>query len=177
VSVELETLLRPDKQHHPETIQSAELADRLRSHLNTPVMLRAMAEANRPGLPSRNVQDTFVRYAEGELGFHSEAKGLFGEYEVPNLRPDYYRPVGTSGILLEVERGKTTQNNMDLLDFWKCHICTRAHYLFLLVPQELRQNEKQVRPIIVFPLVAKRLRAFFQAPNLTNVWGLFLFGY
>ena len=48
--------------------------------------------------------------------------------------------VGSSGILLEVERGKTTINNMDFLDFWKCHLCEHAHYLFLLVPQELRQR-------------------------------------
>ena len=49
-------------------------------------------------------------------------------------------PIGESGIILEVERGKTTINNMDLLDFWKCHICSYAHGLYLLVPTELRQN-------------------------------------
>ena len=58
------------------------------------------------------------------------------EYE-NKLRPDYYRPLETSGILLEVERGKTTTNNMDLLDFWKCHLCRHADYLFLMVPQAL----------------------------------------
>jgi hypothetical protein len=29
---------------------------------------------------------------------------------------------------------------MDLLDFWKCHVCQHAQYLFLLVPVALRQN-------------------------------------
>ena len=24
---------------------------------------------------------------------------------------------------MEVERGKTTTNNKDFLDFWKCHLC------------------------------------------------------
>ena len=49
-------------------------------------------------------------------------------------------PLADTGIILEVERGKTTINNMDLLDFWKCHICAHADYLFLMVPRELRQN-------------------------------------
>jgi len=39
------------------------------------------------------------------------------------LRPDYFLKLDDTGILLEVERGKTTINNMDLLDFWKCHLC------------------------------------------------------
>ena len=81
-----------------------------------------------------------VLEAATPLGFVSEAKGLFGELPTSALRPDYYLPIGESGILLEVERGKTTINNMDLLDFWKCHLCEHANYLFLMVPQELRQN-------------------------------------
>ena len=52
----------------------------------------------------------------------------------------YYLDLDETGIILEVERGKTTINNMDLLDFWKCHICVHAHYLILVVPVELRQN-------------------------------------
>ena len=31
--------------------------------------------------------------------------------------------------MAEVERGKTTINNMDLLDSWKCHIYQDASYL------------------------------------------------
>ena len=27
---------------------------------------------------------------------------------------------------MEVEREKTTINNMDLLDVWKCHICEKC---------------------------------------------------
>lgn len=42
-----------------------------------------------------------------------------------------------SGIILEVERGKTLMNNMDLLDMWKCHICEHARYLFSIVPKAL----------------------------------------
>jgi hypothetical protein len=90
--------------------------------------------------------------------------------------PDYYLPIGDTGILLEVERGKTTINNMDLLDFWKCHLCEHANYLFLMVPQELRQNAT-MSPRREYAFVVKRLASFFVPGNYTNVHGLFVFGY
>ena len=65
---------------------------------------------------------------------------------------------------------------MDLLDFWKCHLCEHAHYLFLLVPLELRQNES-MSPRREYASVCKRLGAFFRPRNYTNVRGLFVFGY
>jgi hypothetical protein len=65
---------------------------------------------------------------------------------------------------------------MDLLDFWKCHICEHAHYLILLVPTELRQNETMA-PRREFATVRNRLSSFFEEDNYTNVRGLFLFGY
>jgi hypothetical protein len=92
------------------------------------------------------------------------------------LRPDYFLPLGDTGVLIEVERGKTTINNMDLLDFWKCHICAHAHYLILLVPTELRQNPT-MSPRREFVTVRNRLASFFEDGNYTNVRGLFLFGY
>jgi hypothetical protein len=88
------------------------------------------------------VQEVLLEKA-AELGFTSEKQGLFEEYATSGLRPDYYKPFGDrSGILLEVERGKTTINNMDLLDLWKCHICPEADVLFLFVPIELRQTRR-----------------------------------
>lgn len=109
------------------------------------------------------------------LGFQSERTGLFAE-GVSGLRPDYFRTVGESGILLEVERGKTTTNNMDLLDFWKCHICAHAAYLFLMVPQALRHND-EMSPKKEFLVVGRRLKQFFEPGKYTNVKGLCLFGY
>ena len=100
---------------------------------------------------------------------------MFSAYESA-LRPDYFREIGGTGVILEVERGKTTINNMDLLDFWKCHICQHAHYLILLVPIELRQNET-MSPRREFATVRNRLASFFEPGNYTNVRGLFLFGY
>ena len=110
------------------------------------------------------------------LGFVSESKGLFAPYETSALRPDYFRPLDDTGILLEVERGKTTINNMDLLDFWKCHLCEHANYLFLMVPTELRQNPS-MPPRREYVTVVKRLSSFFVPRNYTNVRGLFVFGY
>ncbi|MEZ5348122.1 MAG: hypothetical protein R2714_02825 [Microthrixaceae bacterium] len=104
-----------------------------------------------------------------------ESKGLFKTYQSA-LRPDYYLPISDTGIILEVERGKTTINNMDLLDFWKCHICEHADYLFLMVPSELRQNQT-MSPRREYATVARRLESFFRPDNYTNVRGLVLIGY
>jgi hypothetical protein len=151
------------------------VADRLLDRLNAPDSLERIAAANQPGQSSAMVQAAF-RDAATELGFRSEAVGLFGGYENRALRPDYFLPLGDTGILMEVERGKTTTNNMDLLDFWKCHLCEHAHYLFLLVPQELRHNPTMT-PKKEYAAVVKRLGSFFVPRNRTNVRAVFIFGY
>jgi hypothetical protein len=94
------------------------------------------------------------------------------------VRPDYFLPLpehGT-GVLLEVERGKTTINNMDFLDFWKCHLCDHANHLSLLVPQELRQHEG-MSPRREYNAVINRLSSFFEPRNYTNVRSLWILGY
>lgn len=156
-----------------ETVKA--ISDRLLDHLNTPGALELMKAANAPGTSSAIVQAAFEPFAT-ELGFTNEAKGLFSEYQNRALRPDYYLPVGSNGILLEVERGKTTTNNMDLLDLWKCHVCNHADYLFLMVPQELRHN-LTMSPKREYNAVVKRMSSFFMSGNYTNVRGLHVFGY
>ena len=104
------------------------VAAQLLAHLNDREAQQRLSVANMPGQSSALVQAAFAEFAQ-DLGFVDESKGLFDSYENRGLRPDYYLPVGDTGILLEVERGKTTINNMDLLDFWKCHLCTHANYL------------------------------------------------
>lgn len=151
-----------------------DISDKLLAHLNSPAALELMHRANMPGISSAEVQATFMPFAT-ELGFTSEAKGLFLEYE-NKLRPDYFRPVEGSGILLEVERGKTTTNNMDLLDFWKCHLCRHADYLFLMVPQALKHNPTMT-PKREYKSVVKRLDTFFKPGNATNVRAVHIFGY
>ncbi|MCB0977381.1 MAG: hypothetical protein KDB02_07970 [Acidimicrobiales bacterium] len=149
------------------------IADALYEHLDSPEATALIRAANQPGRSSADVQNVFLEEAR-QLGFVDESKGLFSDY-LSALRPDYFISLGDTGIILEVERGKTTINNMDLLDFWKCHICDHAHYLILLVPTELRQNPT-MSPRNEFATVRKRLATFFEERNYTNVRGLFLFG-
>ena len=138
MSVSLKKFVQQQFERSEEWREVSQLADRLFDHLNSPEASARISEANQPGRSSSVVQATFGEFAR-ELGFENEKVGLFADEELA-LRPDYFRRVGTSGVLLEVERGKTTINNMDLLDFWKCHVCGHAQYLFLLVPVALRQN-------------------------------------
>jgi hypothetical protein len=152
------------------------VADALFDHLNSSTVQELMRVANVPKASSASIQSTFLEYARG-LGFVDESRGLFERYANRLLRPDYYLPLPDTGILLEVERGKTTTNNMDFLDFWKCHLCEHANYLFLLVPQELRHNDRPGSPKREFNSVVKRLSSFFDERNYTNVRGLEVFGY
>ena len=151
------------------------IATQLRFHLETPAVQAQFEFLNLPGASSQVIQSVFRDFALG-LGFADESEGLFQSYETSALRPDYFVRLDDTGILLEVERGKTTINNMDLLDFWKCHLCEHAHYLFLLVPRALRQNPT-MSPRNEFASVVKRLGAFFRPRNYTNVRGLFVYGY
>jgi len=147
----------------------------LLNHLNSPEVLAKIDAANQPKISSSQVQNAFIKEALS-LGFRDEAKGLFANYKNSGLRPDYFLPIGDTGIILEVERGKTTINNMDFLDFWKCHLCEHANYLFLMVPKQLIQSDK--RPARnEFLTVQNHLQPFFEKQNYTNVRGLSIFGY
>ncbi len=172
--VELTSFARHDYRETAEYTEVTRVASRLLDHLNSPEIQSLIAEANRPAASSRGIQQAFGPFA-AELGFCDESKGLFTSYESA-VRPDYYLPVGETGILLEVERGKTVRNNMDYLDFWKCHVCEKAHYLFLLVPKALQHNPA-MRPLNEYVTVCRRLKTFFMSRNYTNVRGLFIFGY
>ena len=151
------------------------VADIVEGHLRTKKIQDRIEKANQPGASSAAVQSVLLEHATS-LGFRDEAKGLFKNYKNRGLRPDYFLEVDGTGVILEIERGKTNQNNMDFLDFWKCHICEHAHYLFLMVPRELRQNSggSVSRP---YEVTRSHLAAFFEPRNYTNVRGLVLFGY
>lgn len=152
------------------------IAEKLIDHLNSPTTLAQIYSANQPKQSSSEVQKVFLEKAT-ELGFQDESKGLFKDYANHRLRPDYFCKLNESGILIEVERGKTNQNNMDFLDFWKCHICMHAHYLFLCVPQQLKQNSKSNVVSRPYKATLNHMSAFFEPANYTNVRGLFLIGY
>jgi hypothetical protein len=151
------------------------IGDALHKHLCRSEILLKLADANQPGNSSAKVQSVFSDFAKS-VGFVSEKKGLFRNYITSGLRPDYYLKIGDSGILLEVERGKTIMNNMDLLDLWKCHICKEADYLFLMVPSKLAHNSEN-NTYNTFKKVVDRMSPFFQEGNYTNVKALFIFGY
>ena len=161
-----------------ESLQSFQRADaiaqELRAYLDEAETQQQIRERHVLGASSALIQALVLNKAKS-LGFEDEKRGLFSNYAVPALRPDYYCPLGDSGILLEVERGKTTTNNMDLLDFWKCHICQHAEYLFLLVPQARPSESGTV--LRCFQQVKRRLGVFFEPQNYVNVNAVHLFGY
>jgi len=160
------------KQNYQEV---EEVGDKLHRYLCEPEVYKRINEANSPGRSSAAVQSVFLDYAKS-LGFQSEKKGLFKNHPTKGLRPDYFLKTNSSGILLEVERGKTTMNNMDLLDLWKCHICSEADYLFLMVPKQLAHNERS-KPYNPFDKVVDRMSPFFKKGGYTNVLALFIYGY
>ncbi|MEQ9078896.1 MAG: hypothetical protein RLP09_33835 [Sandaracinaceae bacterium] len=169
----LRQLVNPSFDGADETRGVAVIAAELHRLLSSSEHGAAFVAANQPGVHSREAQNIVWTQAR-TLGFELEKKELFGNYKTRALRPDMYRPIDGSGIILEVERGKTIKNNMDLLDFWKCHICHHAHYLFLFVPQLLERSSETERP---YEQVVRRLGAFFEPENLTNVRAAFVFGY
>ena len=151
------------------------IGNELFEYLKSPQITKDFSDANEPGNSSSKVQDVFLHKAI-ELGFQSEKKRLFSDIPTNNLRPDYYRPVDDSGIIIEVERGKTIMNNMDMLDMWKCHLCKSANHLFLFVPNQLKHNSNS-KAYDCFRRVSDRLSPFFEAANYTNVHSLWIFGY
>ena len=150
-------------------------ADLLFNYLSQPDIVESINEKNKPRVSSKEIQEVFIDYAQDELKFKSERTGLFDDYPTPGIRPDYYKNLKSDGIIIEVEKGKTIMNNMDLLDFWKCHICTNANHLFLLVPNEIAHNEQRSYP--GYAKVISRLSPFFNDNNYTNVHGLTIYGY
>lgn len=160
VSVPVHRLVHPAWRGSPEVHEVQRLADSLLEHSGQPDVRAALEQQVVVGSSSQVVQ-ALVESALTDLGFTTEAKGLFADYAVPNLRPDYYRPLGGStGIIFEVERGKTLINNMDLLDLWKCHLCRHAHHLWLMVPMQTLNLKGGVRER-PFAAVVKRLSTFF----------------
>ncbi len=154
--------------------EALKIANTLIDHLNEVEIIEKISQKHKLYAKSSEIQGIILPKVS-ELGFESEKKGIFKETAVKQLRPDYYLKLSNnSGIIMEVERGKTIVNNMDLLDLWKCHICSEANFLFLIVPN-IRQNSK--RSSNVFSRVVNRMNTFFTENNYTNVDAVFVFGY
>jgi hypothetical protein len=133
-----------------------------------------LSKTHQVNAQSHQIQDIILPKCL-ELGMSSEKQGLFSSYATAQLRPGYYVALNNTGLIMEVERGKTTTNNMDLLDIWKCHICVKADYLLLVIPI-IRQTNSGGRTKI-YEHVVKRIGSFFQKQNYVNVKGCFIIGY
>ncbi len=151
-------------------------AIKLKSFLDQDDIRRLIKETHKVGAKSSDIEKILESKLQ-ELGFESQKKRLFSEYTTSGIRPDFYKPLGVNtGILIEVERGKTITNNMDILDVWKCHICKYSNYLFLVVPI-VRQTKKK-RETTTFETVVNRLKSFYDSEqNYINVDAIFVFGY
>jgi hypothetical protein len=159
---------------HNEFTEASSIASQLKDYLNSERVCAEISQCHKLNATSHEIQ-AIINEEVQRLGFQSEKRGLFRDYQVAALRPDFYRPIGKSGIILEVERGKTLTNNMDLLDLWKCHVCARADFLSLIVPVERPSANGTV--IRAFEGVLRRLSTFFEPQNYVNVEAAFVFGY
>ena len=80
----------------PEYYEVCTISDSLLAHLNESEAQELLAVANAPGLSSAEVQASFGLYA-GQLGFTSEARGLFDAYENRAVRPGEVRKLIPAG--------------------------------------------------------------------------------
>jgi len=168
-------LSRPENRDTVNFKEVHEIGAKVLHILNQSNIRAAIKEENQLGASSARIQEAVLADLE-RLGFTSEKKGLFSDYLVSGVRPDYYKPLEGGGILFEVERGKSLANNMDLLDVWKAHICKEAQHLFLMVPK-IRVNGQGHEQKIFAPVV-NRIESFFGPVILPiDVASVHIFGY
>ena len=173
--VEYKILKKENNENNNSYIIAKNKADELLLFFNKKETLEKIEKAHQLNAKSKDIQDIILEKTK-LLGFVDEKNGLFYKYRTSGLRPDYYFKISDKeGIIMEVERGKTLANNMDMLDVWKCHICEEANYLFLIVPK-IRQTEKG-NDNIIYKKVIDRLESFFYKQNYVNINAIFIFGY
>lgn len=124
------------------------------------------------------IQRHFSELLKDRLHFREEVVLTPQQGLVTRARPDFFFELGPGrGVIAEVERGGTTTNNHDLKDLWKAHVAPDAQHLFLMVPNSnwRADGRPRERP---FPLVARRLGAFFGDPRREiDVVSVHVFGY
>jgi len=156
--------------HSAEGTAVRALAETLHSEIDYQGISETIA-GGQPGsvggrVTSHRVQ-AHVALAAEPLGFRSERRGIFRDMNL-QLRPDLFH-AGLE-VLLEVERGGANTNNHDLKDFWKCHLCPTAQWLFLVLPERVHGGQP-------FHTTGRRFTQFFEPGNEVNVSGVALFGY
>ncbi len=158
------------KVNKSELKEVLKISNSIEKYLNQKEVNQRIQKSNVKGTDSQVIQKIIEEIAV-PLGFKDEKKGLFKKYKESGLRPDFYKKIGKRGILMEVERGKTTTNNMDLLDIYKCHICEEANHLFLFVPIEVSHTKN------IYKSVCKKVENFFYEENYLNIDSAIVFGY
>lgn len=158
-----------------ETLAVQQHADALLAFLNEHPDEIAQAHVHNAG--SKSVQ-TLVASALEPRGFESEVPVRGAGAYLGRATVDLFLELSPSrGIFVEVERGGTITNNHDLKDFWKTHIASYAHHLFLVVPMANWSKSGAVREK-PFGRMDARFRAFFQGDaREVDVLSLHVFGY
>jgi hypothetical protein len=130
------------------------------------------------GARSSAIQAIVAGLLTDRLSFGQEVVLTREDGFVSRIRPDFvYWLSNGRGIIAEVERGGTVNNNHDLKDFWKVHVAPDAQHLFLIVPNSNWSSNGLPREK-PFRRVAHRLGAFFGDPRKeVDVVSLHLFGY
>lgn len=148
----------------------------MRAHLEASA--DAITAVHLHGAQSSVVQAIVSTLLTEQLGFREEVVLTPETGFVTHARPDvFFRLDKGRGVLAEVERGGTTNNNHDLKDLWKAHISPDAQHLFLVVPNAnwTSAGAPREKP---FLRVSKRLAAFFGDPRREiDVLSLHVFGY
>lgn len=130
------------------------------------------------GAGSSAIQAVVARLLSQELGFRQEIVLTPQIGLVTQARTDFfYRLASERGVLAEVERGGTTNNNHDLKDMWKAHVSPDAQHLFLVVPNS-NWNALGAAREKPFPRVSHRIGAFFgDLRREVDVMSAHVFGY
>lgn len=136
-----------------------DLAEHLRRALDEREV--AINQAHVVNAQSAAIQAIVSEVLTDELGFGEEVVLTPQDGIVTRARPDFVFPLGPGrGVMAEVERGGTVNNNHDLKDMWKAHIAPDIQHLFLIVPNSnwTKLGAPRERP---FPRVCNRVGAFF----------------
>lgn len=121
----------------PEQEREVARVGALAEHLRQELVQREIAlnQAHVVGAQSAAIQAIVSQLLKDELGFGEEVVLTPQDGIVTRARPDFVFPLGPGrGVMAEVERGGTVNNNHDLKDMWKAHIADDIQHLFLIVP-------------------------------------------
>lgn len=153
-----------------------ELAGQLRASLDS--IAEQILQVHVHNAQSKAVQELVAERLRVDLAFAEERILDPQDGFVSRARPDWYFDLGQGrGVLAEVERGGTVNNNHDLKDMWKAHMATEAQHLFLVVPMSNWNLDGTAREK-PFKRVAARIGAFFgHERREVDVLSAHVFGY